>query len=520
MAREAQRRRPVGAAGHSGAASCGAFGAALFVAMLVPSVAHAGGFYVPEVGPRALGMSGAMTAQAPERDTTAIFHNPAGLAGPGGTRIQAAGNLFFPNVEFWRAPVDDPLSGDRIRFSRTRNTNRVGGAPYLGVASDATIDDLAIGVGVFVPFGAHLSYPRDSDGRYVVTEVNLRTIYVAPTIAYRILDRVSVGAGLNYIFSDIALDQVNSVLFLTGNPEFSPNPDPELDGISQLRGRDAASFSANFGVQYHDPEERYGFGVSVMTPTTLRFRGDAQIINPQVGALLDEEGEEVQPEGVRKDTFSLEYPLPLVLRLGAMFRPHAQVMVAVDYNWQRWKTFDVLTVEFENHHELLPTPGAFMHDVVIEQHWENSHSVRLATEVAPLPPERLPLFLRGGVVLDSSPIPDAYFDHLAPDSDKVGVSVGVGYTFALGTRVKLDADLGFMHLFLKKRDIRPVRVGSEELIGDDDDAAATNDTLDNPFDEVRPGSQKTILNKPAASFHHGVTRAFFDILGLGVTLRL
>jgi long-chain fatty acid transport protein len=396
----------------------------------------------------------------------------------------------------------------------------VGGAPYVGVASDITIEDLAIGVGVFVPFGAHLSYPRGSAGRHVVTEVNLRTIYVAPTIAYRILDRVSVGAGLNYIYSDLSLDQVNSVLFLTGNPEFSPDPDPELDGISQLRGRDPASFSANFGVQYHDPAERFAFGVSVMTPTKLRFRGPAQIINAQVAPLLDDEGDEVQPGGVRKDDFTLEYPLPLVLRLGTMFRPHDQVMVAVDYNWQRWKTFDVLTVQFQNNFELLPTPGAFMHDVVIEQHWTNSHSIRLATEVAPLPPERLPLFVRGGVVLDSSPIPDAYFDHLAPDSDKVGVSVGVGYTFALGKRVKLDADLGFMHLMMKKRDIRPVRVGTDELVGNDDDGVATNDTLENPFDEVRPGSNKTILNKPASSFHHGVTRAFFDILGVGVTLRL
>jgi long-chain fatty acid transport protein len=517
MAHEVWTRRSVGAPVRTAPAAMAAMAAAWLHA---PALAHAGGFYVPEVGPRALGMSGAMTAQADERDTTAIFHNPAGLAGPEGTRIQAAGNLFFPNVEFWRAPVDDPSTGDRIRFARTHNTNRVGGAPYVGAASDVTIDDLAIGIGVFVPFGAHLSYPRDSDGRHVVTEVNLRTIYVAPTIAYRILDRVSVGAGLNYIYSDIALDQVNSVLFLTGNPEFSPDPDPELDGISQLRGRDPASFSANFGVQYHDPEDRFAFGASVMTPTKLRFRGPAQIINAQVAPLLNEEGEEVQPSGVRKDDFSLEYPLPLVLRLGTMFRPHDQVMVAVDYNWQRWKTFDVLTVEFENNFELLPTPGAFMHDVVIEQHWTNSHSVRMATEVAPLPPDRLPLFLRGGVVLDSSPIPDQYFDHLAPDSDKVGVSVGVGYTFALGKRVKLDADLGFMHLFLKKRDIRPVRVGTEELIGNDDDAVATNDTFDSPFDEVRPGSNKTILNKPASSFYHGVTRAFFDILGVGVTVRL
>jgi long-chain fatty acid transport protein len=486
----------------------------------VAATAQAGGFYVPEVGPRAVGMAGAMTAQSDERDTSAIFHNPAGLAGPKGTRIQVAGNLFFPNVEFWRAPLTDPSTGDRVQFSRTRNSNRVSGAPYIGVASDVGVDDLAIGLAVYAPFGAHLVYPRDSPARYVVTEVNLRSIYVSPTVAYELFDRLSLGVGLNYIYSDLSLDQVNSVLFLTGDPAFSPNPDPELDGITQLRGRDTASFSANIGVQYRDPEDTYAFGVSVMTPTRLNFDGDARVINEQVSPLVDDDGNELAPGGVRDDKFGMEYPLPMVLRVGAMFRPHPQVMVAADYNWQRWKTFDEVTVEFDNNYELLPTPGAFMHDVVIEQHWTNSHSLRLGTEVAPLPPDRLPLWLRGGVVLDQSPIPDAYFDILAPDSDKVGLSVGGGYTIAAGPRVKVDLDLAFMHLMLAERNIGPTQVGSTELTGNDDDGPSTNDTFDNPFDEERPGSNKTILNKPAASFYHGVTRAFFDILGLGVTVRL
>jgi long-chain fatty acid transport protein len=482
--------------------------------------AYAGGFYIPEIGPRAVGMAGAMTAQSDERDTSVIFHNPAGLAGPKGTRIQVAGSLFFPNVEFWRAPLDDPATGERITFGRTRNTNRISGAPYVGVGSDVGIDDLAIGIAMYAPFGAHLAFPRGSDARYVVSEVNLRTIYVSPTVAYQLFDRLSIGAGLNYIYSDLSLDQVNSALFLTGDPAFSPNPDPELDGISQVRGKDAATFSANIGVQYRDPEDTYSFGVSVMTPTRLNFRGEAQVLNNQVSQLLDEDDDEIQPAGVRKDDFSVAYPLPLVLRVGTTFRPHPQVMVAADYNWQRWKTFDTLTVEFENNFELLPTPGAFMHDIVLQQHWTNSHSLRLATEVAPLPPDRLPLFVRGGVVLDSSPIPDQYFEVLAPDSDKIGLSLGAGYTFEAGQRVKIDLDLGFMHLILRERDIGPVQVGSEQLVGNDEDDASTNDTFDNPFDEQRPGSNKTILNKPAASFFHGVTRAFFDIVGLGVTVRL
>lgn len=464
-------------------------------------------------------MAGAAVAQSSATSTTAIMHNPAVLAGHKGTRIQVAGSLFFPNVEFYRRPVDDPISGERIRFGRTHNENRIGGAPYLGVVTDFNVPNLAVGLGVYVPFGAHLTFPRESPGRHVVTEVNLRTIYVSPTVAYKLFDRLSIGAGLNYIYSDLTLDQVNAAHFVTGDPEVVPDPDPSQEGITQLRGRDPASFGANIGIAYTDLEGRFGFGASIMTPGKLHFRGPVQVINPEITAVLDEEGNEIQGEGVRKDQASVTYPLPLILRLGAMVRPHERVLVEVNYNWQRWKTFDRLTAKFDNNYELLPTPGAFMADVVLEQHWTNSHTLRLGTEVQPLPVDKLPLSIRAGVLLDQSPIRDQYFDLLAPDSDKIGLSVGVGYTFSVGDRVKIDADLGFMHLIFKERDIKPTTVGAP-LSGNDDDGSPLNDSMDNPFEQEVPGSGKTILNKPAPSYFHGVTRAFFDILGLGVTVRL
>ncbi len=91
-----------------------------------PCAVWAGGFYVPEIGPRAVGMAGAQTAAVD--DTTAMFHNPADLAGQRGTSVQVAGSMFFGNVEFFRRPIDAPTG--TIRFGPSRNTNRMGGAPF------------------------------------------------------------------------------------------------------------------------------------------------------------------------------------------------------------------------------------------------------------------------------------------------------------------------------------------------------------------------------------------------------
>lgn len=478
--------------------------------------ARAGGFYVPEIGPRAVGMAGAQTAAVD--DTTAIFHNPAALAGQRGTTVQVAGSMFFGNVEYFRRPIE--LGDDTLRFAKVRNTNRIGGAPFVGVASDFGVRNFAAGLAVYVPFGAHLEYPKNGAQRHVVTGVELRTIYVTPSVAYRIADRLSIGVGLSYVFADLALQQANAVQFVTGDPEAFPDPDPSLEGTTDLKGKDAASFSATFGLRWDDPLERFSIGASAMIPTTLTFRGDAVVRNDQIGSPTDESDPELElPAGVRRDTFSVDYPLPMVLRLGALVRPHPRVAVTLDYNYQRWRAFDELLVDFENNYELLDTANAVMYDVKIDQNWHDSHSVRLATEFSPVPNERIPLKIRLGALFDSSPIDDRHFDVLAPDSDKLGISAGVGYDFAIGRRVRLAADVGFMHLFFRERNIAPGSRGSA-FQGNDEDGNPANDSGDNPQAEDLPGSDKTIVNKPAPSFYYGVTRAFFDILGVGVTLRV
>jgi long-chain fatty acid transport protein len=487
---------------------------------LLPTAARAGGFYVPEIGPKGTAMAGAVVGR--ELDTSNIVHNPAGLAGQRGHQVQVAGSLFLPDVNFFRRPVDDPVSGDEIKFDPVRNTNRVGGAPFVGFSTDAGVENLAVGVGVFVPFGAHLKYPDDGAQRHIVTEVNFKTIYVAPTVAYKIADRFSIGAGLNYIYSDISISQVNALQFVTGDPETAPDPSPDLEGTTLLEGKDAASFSANIGVLYTDPEGRFGIGASVITPTRLQFKGDATVENPMIAPLLDENDEEIFEAGSRTDTFSMEYPLPLIVRLGTMVQPIKQLMITADVNWQRWKTFDKLVVDFDNNYELQQTPGAFMSDVVIDNHWRNTLTARLGFDAMPVPdPVRIPLHVRAGLLFDQGAVPDRYFDVLAPDSDKFGVSGGLGYSFPLGTdKVWMDIDVSYMHLFLAERNIAPIKVGPDDLEGNDADDRATNDTIPNPQQEEIPGSDKTIINKPAPSFFHGITRASFDILGLGIAVRI
>jgi len=176
--------------------------------------AWAGGFYVPEIGSRATSMGAAVTACAD--DATGVLHNPATMTGEGGTRVLASGTVFFPSVTFFRRPLRDPSTGETVRFDGTSNTNAVGAAPFLGAVADLLDQDLTIGLAAHVPFGAVLRFPSDGSQRHIVTQIDLKAIHVSPAAAYRLSDRVTVGASLNYVFGELALEQRNAVQYLTG----------------------------------------------------------------------------------------------------------------------------------------------------------------------------------------------------------------------------------------------------------------------------------------------------------------
>lgn len=488
----------------------------LLGSLTAASSAHAGGFYVPEIGARAMGMAGAVVATS--SGPASIFHNPAGLAGINGTQVQLNTMGAMPNIDYWRRPIKNE-DGSLTMFDKVSNVNRFGVVPSLFAGSNFGLKRWAFGVGVYVPFGAHIEYPEDGEQRYSIVEANLRNFFVTPTASFKISDAWSIGVGLSYVYSSIELQQQSSALFVIGLPESNLNPVPEADGSNVLSGKDSASFSANIGLRYQDPQGRFGFGFSALLPTSSDFRGEAVISNETIGGgkPFEEFGDDLE-KGKRVDNFHMRFNYPLILRAGFQLQPIERLSASLDVNWQRWSTSRQLVIDFEKNEPLLLLPGAILYDVVIPQRWKDTVSVRLGLEYAPM--ADLPLALRAGMLYDQSPVKDMYFDMMTPDSDKIGLSAGAGYQFSLGKKLKLDVDLGYLHLRMKERNIRPIAVGPQFKSGNDDNEPKIDDSLKNPDAVFMPGSAKTILNKPAPSFHYGVTRASANLLGLTVALRM
>jgi len=459
------------------------------VAMAValwPATALAGGFYVPEIGGRAVGMAGAMTAES--ADPSTIFHNPAGLTALPGVQVQLAGDLALTDIVNFRRPVRDPSTGTTITFASSANQNRAAAIPFLGASFDLG-HRLHAGFSAQVPFGATLRFPATGAQRFVVTEVGLRALYLGPALAWRLTPRLSVGASVSYVNAALDLRQRNALPFVTGDPEATPDPDPAIEGDTVIAARDPFSLGATLGVQWRD--ERFSAGLSAMAPTTLNLGGDVTVTNPAIMQI------DAEPAGLRTDRVHLDLHLPLIVRAGVLVRPLERLALALEVNWQRWSTSRELRLDFSREPQLLLTPGAKLYDVVMENRWRDTLAARFAANAIPF---ALPLELRAGVLYDQSPIDDRHYDLLTPDADKLGVAAGASYALAVGGRT-LRLDLAFLRLFLRERDVAPSAL------------------VDAQTGQPIPGSDRTILNKPAPSFFYGVTRARLTLLALSATLQ-
>jgi long-chain fatty acid transport protein len=162
----------------------------------VPVSLQAQGYSVNEHGTCTMARGGTATA-SPCADGSAMFYNPAGLAGlgkghgvisAGGTGILATGG--FEN-DF--GPKDD-LKKKLIPV------------PHVYAAYGIS-DKIAAGISLFAPYGLETNWQEDSQARFLGYRSVIRNVYIQPTLAIRLHPRVDFGAGFDYNFSHVQLRQ-------------------------------------------------------------------------------------------------------------------------------------------------------------------------------------------------------------------------------------------------------------------------------------------------------------------------
>ncbi len=385
----------------SHALMAGAAAAALGIA----SQAHAAGFYLEDQSAKGTGR--AFSGEASDTGSESLFYNPASIAGITGFEFSSSATAILAS-----ANVTD--TGSTITRPGQATTS-VGGAPRAfnpvapGVIPSAAFayglpHNLSIGMSVTSPFSFATKYNGDSFVRYTADSTRLTTIDIQPTIAWRPLPWLGIGAGPVIEYSD--------AVFSSALPQLTPGGS---DGYEYLHG-DGWNVGYTVGAQIH-PTQRVTVGLAYRSKVDHTLNGNVQTSG--LTGLLALAGANFNQAA------SAKFTTPWTATFGVRWKVTDKLTVegqGVHFGWSDFNqiqfTPTIVPAALENYHDT--TNGAVGFDYDVTPKWT----------------------VRAGVQYDPTPTPNVGRDAHVPDGDRYLFAAGSSYK--LSPRMIMDAGISYV----------------------------------------------------------------------------
>jgi long-chain fatty acid transport protein len=367
-------------------------------AVALPRTARASGFHVDEQDAAATGRAGAVIAHA--TNASSIYYNPAGMAELHGLQLQLGATAVRPTAEFTPAEGGEKTKADPDTFV----------LPQL-FASWRASAQVALGLGVYSPFGLALDWPASSPGASSVRQAELHTFFITAAWALNLSQWVpglSLGAGVDLVPAEVRL---------TRDIPFGTDV-----GTAALSGS-AFGLGGRAGLSYRPSAlPALSLGLTYRSPVLLKFTGDADFDAPPAyrGSL--------PPDGEVHTSVTL----PQMLIFGVSVAPLPEWDLELDASWRGWSSYDSLDVELPN--------GQVQSS---RKDWKDSYTLRLGTEYT----FDKRWSARLGAIWDQTPVPSTTLDFQLPDVNRIDLSAGFGAQITPMIR----ADLGALYVLPAKR---------------------------------------------------------------------
>ncbi len=352
--------------------------------------ANAAGFYIQEQSVKGLGTAFAGSATSIE-DASTVYFNPAGMTKLEGAQVNAGVHLLIPNADITDTGSTFPPGVTAAEDNG--NPYDPSPIPNLFAVTPVTLGghELWAGVGVTAPFGLGSDYGDDSVVRFDSTETELMTINVAPSVAYKVNDMISVGGGLDIQYADAEL---KSALWAG------------TEGTSTLEGDDI-SVGYNLGVQVQ------------ATPSTeigLHYRS---AISHELDGKIIVEG---STGADRNIDGGADLDLPDILTLGAAHDVNDKLRVMGQATWFGWNNFQEIKAVDNSGNEISN----------VEQNYQNTMAFAVGAEYD----VNDTWTVRAGYQYDETPTVDKFRTTRTPDGDRHWFSGGA--TYSLNDKIDLD----------------------------------------------------------------------------------
>ncbi|BCL75501.1 putative outer membrane protein [Jeongeupia sp. HS-3] len=369
----------------------------------------------------------ANSAGAAAQDATTIFYNPAGMTYLPGTNVSGALIVVDPHIKPENVSATT-AAGRPISGSDAGDPTSPVVVPQAYISHQIN-DQAWVGLGMFVPFGDAIEYDSNWVGRYNGNTLDMMTIALNPTFAYKFNEQFSVGAGVTVQYMKATFKKradfgtQAGATVVGGRPLAASNPKlvagtGEYDGELDYEGDDWA-FGFNLGGMWQvDPSLR--IGAAYRSSISQSLEGDANWTRPStlgLGALDSTVIGGLALKGYRSGEGTVDVDTPDSFSLNFYKTINEQLAFMGDWTYTRHSKFKELRLKFDTG---LP-------DAVIEQDWKNTSRYSLGATYK----VNDPLLLRFGLAYDQSPVPsEAERIAALPDNNRIWYSIGANYAFS------------------------------------------------------------------------------------------
>ena len=255
------------------------------------------------------------------------------MTGLDSTQMLAGGQVILPEVKF------DP-SIATAGGSDGDNAGEVAVIPSFFYVNKFS-DDLRLGFSVVAPIGGGVDYGDNFVGRYVAQKATLAGVSVSPSIAYRLNDKFSIGAGVSFVYTIFEQDVA-----------INPAAIPTLNGADgKLKIEDATDWGYQpfVGLTWQ-MSDRALLGVVYRAEMDVELDGDVKTRN--------------LPGIIAVDSIDVDWDNPQWLEAGLKYQLDDSNVLFLNAGWQEWSQF--------SNNELAFSGGAVNPAVTLDRKWDNT----------------------------------------------------------------------------------------------------------------------------------------------------
>jgi long-chain fatty acid transport protein len=373
------------------------------IALMVTGVAHGAGFALIEQNASGLGNAYAGQA-ASAQDASTVFFNPAGMSLLPDRQVALAGHFIKPSAEF-SGTVSPAIGGN--------DGGDAGGWAFVPnfYYAHRLSPALTFGIGVNAPFGLATKYDAAWVGRIQGIKSEVKTINVNPSLAFKVSDTLSLGAGLSAQRIDAELTRFTGAA---------------IPGFATVKGDDYG-WGWNLGALMSLGKDTR-IGVAYRSEVDYTLEGNATFSALPVG----------------NAPITADATLPDTLSVSLTHAFSKQWDVLLDVTWTGWSSFDELRILCQATTAVcVGGPGSTLQ--VTPENWEDTYrySVGMNHHMSDK------LTLRFGLAFDETPVQDGFRTARVPDEDRTWVAFGGQYRLSQQSAI----DFGYAHLFVKDASI-------------------------------------------------------------------